>query len=130
MRRTIDHELWERKGGIRCRRCGRENGDGSLTPTFGSDACKGCAAGKILASNTGNINHLWQEYKHSNEEMAMMGFNLKKKGVIPGCAIDEERLYEGGGGLGSWQAGEEEARLWRKGGSRLPSEGGSIQSGS
>ena len=29
--------------------------------------------------------------------MAMMGFNLKKKGIIPGCAIDEEGLYEGGG---------------------------------
>ena len=94
VRQSVEHELWERREGLRCRRCGRESKGGAPIPTFGSDACKGCAAGKVMASDTGNINYLWHEHKYSKEEMAVQGFTLRKKGVIPSCAIDEARLHE------------------------------------
>ena len=97
-RNTITHELWKGKHGTRCRRCGREATVSNPIPTFGSDACKGAATGRILASDTGNINYLWSEYRHSKEEMAIQGFALLRTRGIPRSAIDEGRIQEIGVG--------------------------------
>ena len=93
-RNTTTHELWRNNKGTRCRRCGRASTEQKLAPTFGSDACKGSAEGKILASNTGNINFLWSKYLLDKAQMAREGYLLLKATKIPTAAIDESRLQE------------------------------------
>ena len=93
-RNTTTHELWSDGRGTRCRRCGRGSTDQREVSSFGADACKGSAEGKVLSSNTGNINYLWAAFRHTKVEMARQGFTLSRSTVIPPAAIDEERLRE------------------------------------
>ena len=93
-RTSLPHELWQGRGCISCRRCGRESTAGKPIPTFGADACKGTAAGRILASNTGNINFLWSKFRHDKNEMAIRGLTLTCSRPLPRAVIDEARLQE------------------------------------
>ena len=93
-RSTTTHELWSDGKGTRCRRCGRGSSDRKEISSFGADACKGSAEGRVLTSNTGNINYLWAAFRHTKTEMARQGFTLSRCAVIPSSAIDEERLLE------------------------------------
>ena len=93
-RNSLAHELWRGRGCVVCRRCGRESTMHRPIHTFGADACKGTAAGRVMAAGTGNINFLWSRYRYSVIEMAVRGLTQASTGAIPQAAIDEERIDE------------------------------------
>ena len=101
-RNTTTHELWRNSKGTRCRRCGRTSAEQKLALTFGADACKGSAEGRIMANNTGNVNILWSKCPLDKAQMAREGYLLEKASIISSAAIDESRLQEitQGGGEG------------------------------
>ena len=95
-RSTMTHELWKGGRGLRCRRCGRESTTTRTVPSFGVDACKGTAVGKLKQADTCNKNCLWSRYRYSKEEMIVSGFTLHRNSYVPKGAKDEERLHEVG----------------------------------
>ena len=127
-RGSLAHELWKGRGRTECRRCGRMDGPEHPVASFGSDACKGVAAGRVRAAATGNKNFIWATYKSTVTEMGAKGLVKALTVGVPRELIDEERLGEvgleeeqgrrqggghenrGGGQAGSRGAHEEEAR--------------------
>ena len=78
-RNTLTHDIWKRKGQLLCRRCGRTKEEkGDKKSTMRHEACKGCAAGKVLAANTHNANHYWSTYKWSEAELSRSGYKCAK----------------------------------------------------
>ena len=108
-RSSLPHELWRGRGRVMCRRCGRESTELKPIRTFGADACKGAAGGRVMAAATGNRNYLWSRYRHSAQEMNRMGLARASLSIIPQAAIDQERIEEvtlEPGGAGEGEEGE------------------------
>ena len=61
-RRTLPHDLWKRQTQLLCRRCGRTGTEKARCP-LKTGTCNGCVAGRVLAANTANVNHIWTTYK-------------------------------------------------------------------
>ena len=112
-RNTLTHDIWKRKGQLLCRRCGRtKEEEGGKKAAMRCEACKGCAAGKILAANTHNANHYWSTYKWSEAELNRSGYTCVKPTKVPDDFINERKLSQPQGGeIEAWakvKAQEEE----------------------
>ena len=119
MRSSLPHELWKGRGRMVCRRCGRESTAQKTIHTFGTDACKGAAGGRVLAATTGNKNYIWSKHRHSIQEMRGMGLTRASLCIIPEAAIDQGRIDEAlidmeGQAGGTEQEGQGEPSLERQ----------------
>ena len=95
-RHSLPHELWTGQGSTVCRRCGRHSTPGHPVATFGADACRGVAAGRVRSAATGNINHIWATYMWTEAQLAARGLAKTGTGSVPRHLVDETRLGEEG----------------------------------
>ena len=93
-RGSLPHELWKGSGRTLCRRCGRQDAPEHPVASFGADACKGVAAGRVRAAATGNKNLIWATYMWTAAEMGAKGLVKVGTAGVSRDLIYEERLGE------------------------------------
>ncbi len=93
-RSTLAHEVWRNAREEVCRRCGRTSSNAAPTASFKREACRGSAAGRLLAQHSRNKNEVWNRHYHSKQALMTRGYSLESKGVVPRAMIDEHRLAE------------------------------------
>ncbi len=106
VRNTLAHEMWSNSREVLCRRCGRSSSTSTPTSSFRREACRGSAAGRLLARHSGNRNEVWNRHYHSRVALMSRGYVLESRGTVPRSMIDEDKL-EGlvaDGELGAFRA--------------------------
>ncbi len=105
-RSTLAHEVWRNAREELCRRCGRVSSTVSPTSSFRREACRGSAAGRLLAQHNQNRNEVWNRHFHSRTALMARGYSLESLGTVPRDMIDEDRLQElvAEGELGAFRA--------------------------
>ncbi len=93
-RNTLAHEVWRNAREEVCRRCGRSSSTAAPTSSFRREACRGSAAGRLLAQHTKNRNEIWNRHYHSRVSLMSRGYSRESRGAVPRSMIDEDRLGE------------------------------------
>ena len=93
IRSTLPHDWWKRRRQLLCRRCGK-TGKEEGAKFLRAEACKGSVGGRVLATNTGNRNHIWATCRWSEAELTASGYIQEAPTYIPDEDIWEDGLRD------------------------------------